>query len=79
MAWLWRPPGQRNQDVRRSLPAWVLRSGKAAHDQAIDPRREGCRIVGHLAVENLCLVEQQLGKIGDLVVARIELGVARPP
>ena len=50
-------------------------SGETARDEAVDAGREGRRIVGHLAVEDLRLVEQQLGQVRHVGVARAELGV----
>jgi hypothetical protein len=44
---------------------------QAAHDQAVEPRRESGRIVGRLAIENLRLVEQQRRKVGNVGVASL--------
>ena len=61
-----------------ALPAWTAttiriadltscRPAQAAHDEGVEPSQgEGCRIGRHLAVEDVGLVEQQLGQVRDV-------------
>src|SRR5438309_162767 len=53
-------PDEGNAKLRFSLPgcSTPLASGgrQAARDQPVEPRRERRRVIGDLAVENLCLI-----------------------
>ena len=49
------------------------------HHQPVEPRREGGRIVRHLAVEDLRLLEQQRREIAHVRVVRVLLRARRAP
>ena len=51
---------------------------RAPHHQPIEPRREGRRIVRHLAIEDLRLLEQQRRNVGHVAVVRRLLRAGRP-
>src|SRR5262249_6350546 len=57
-----------------SLGAAFLCGRQPTHDQAVEPCRKCSRILGHLAVENLCLLEQQYCNVRNISFPRLALG-----
>src|SRR5438128_222137 len=59
------------KSARREPPTALCR--RPAHDQPVQARRKGSRVVRDLAIEDLRLVEQQRRKVGRVFVPRIRL------
>src|ERR1700730_16298139 len=62
--------------MRRQREVVALPRREGANDEAVEAGRKGCGIVRHLAVEDLCLLEQQRRQVRDLLRAGIGLGAS---